>query len=794
LAGATPSLAETASSDTPEKVGLAGSLEEVVITARRKEESLQTVPIAVTAIGAEELERTVLRSEDLQQVTPGLTIMPSSRGDTQPNYTIRGQRGDFNPTPLTDPAVALYFDDLALARSQGSNQALFDMQSVQVLKGPQGTLFGRNATGGAILFTPNAPTSDFDMYVKVGAGSYDFRDYEFMLNLPLSETVELRLGGKVTRRDGYLTNVLNGQRADDIDANSYRASLLFKPSENFSSTFVGSYYSGGGVGFAAKLEQIEPRGIPPALGPLVPVIAAALTQELVATDELGPYQFRGFNDLSTTDDVTTILNNSKWDIGAGQEHGGVTLKNILGYRETTNHEMNDFTGSGLDMFLINSHVGTDQFSEELQLQGKTSGLDYVAGVYYLRESGNEVVLGRQFGLLSTLIPPLAATFPIGVGYDDSFDTSSYAAFAHGSYDLSTLLTGLSVSAGLRWTRDDHEVTYHNIDSFGVNGAGGYVCTLTFKPLATPDPNECVVPGGKLSTSEPTYDVSLNYQVTPDVLVYLAHRKGYRSGNFNTAPIATQPSTWTFAPEFVRDAELGAKTQFAIAGMPARLNAALSNQWYDNIQREQGEQDPVTGAVVEETVNAAKATILAGEIEFTIQPTKRLELSVGFAYTDAKYQKWIAPYYPRPGVTETADIRDSKFSDVPKTQWNVSAIYTLPIPEAAGNLALSATAFGLSSMAAYDVNTKNCGADGLYLNCYNSEFQLPGYSLLNLRADWRNVAGLGFDLGAFVNNVTDKYYYNYSLDGLGLIGTNSVGIGAPRMWGVDVKVPFGASRR
>jgi outer membrane receptor protein involved in Fe transport len=166
--------------------------------------------------------------------------------------------------------------------------------------------------------------------------------------------------------------------------------------------------------------------------------------------------------------------------------------------------------------------------------------------------------------------------------------------------------------------------------------------------------------------------------------------------------------------------------------------------------------------------------------------------LGYAFTDAKYDEWDTRYFPSPGVTRTVDISDSEFANVPRNQWNAAVNYTVPF--ANGQLMLSANATGQSSVATFEINTANCGSDGLYTPCLNRQFRLDGYSLINLRAEWQNVGSLGFDVAVFMNNAADKYYENYSLSLLGTLGTAASGIGAPRTWGVELRVPIGSSRR
>ncbi len=756
----------------------------IIVTARRVSENLQDVPVAVSIISSDDLrEQLISRTEDLPRLAPGLTVANSPRGSSAPNYLIRGQRGAFNPSSLTDPAVAVYFGEVSQSRSVGTNQGLFDLSSVQVVKGPQGTLFGRNSTGGAILITPQAPTDVMEGYVQGTIGNFDYHDIEGVLNVPMGDAVAVRGGLKYSKRDGHLTNVLDGRKANDLDAFSSRLSVLLEPSDNIRSTFIGTYYRSSGVGFATKLHTVNPEGIPASFGSLRPFVTGSLLAELAETQALGKYEIRALPDLRSKDKAWSIQNTTEIDLDLGGL-GEATLKNIISYRKVTSSFFQDFAGSSAELFNVTSDVSQRSFSDELQISGTSGPLSYVVGLYYAHEKAHESGIGKQFAMLSVLPPPLPLLFPSYVNFDIDPKTSSLAGYVHFDYKVSD---ALSLAGGVRLTHDRRSVDWHNINFAGVVPAG-FTCVLTGEPLPSYDTSLCTVPSGTLKSTEPTYDISLSYKASDDVTVYAAHRRGYRSGSFNQTPFALVGNNRTFEPEFVKDVELGFKSKFRAGGMTGSLNIAGYYQWYSNIQRTVFVQDPSNSArTASQIVNAASADIYGAEVELAIQPVPNLDLRANYAYTHPEYNVWNDIYLDG-NVPVPVDISDSEFGFVPRQQWSLSGTYTVPM-EQMGELALGVTWYGQSRQASADIFTQNCAGDN-YTPCLNSEYSIPSYNLVNARVDWRNVGGSGIDAGVFVNNLTDKHYVNYATNLIGLLGTNSVGIGAPRMYGLELRIAFG----
>lgn len=732
-----------------------GAAPAIVVTARRREERLQDVPLAVTALSGDSLaQANIVSVADLPQKVPGLTIQPSAFGSNVLQVAIRGQR-QFDPYITKDPAVAVYFADVVQNRPQGLNSAFFDIASVQVLKGPQGTLFGRNTTGGALLITPQAPTDYFEGYVMGGIGNYDSRRLEGALNLPLADWAKLRVAGSIQRRDGFTNNVTTGQQLDDEHKDNWRVSLTLSPSATIENRTVINGFRADENGIGYKLLGTLP-GV--GFGSAPNVLA-----ELARTNAL-PYH-------STTSDLvmsTQIKTFSASNITEIDIADGVTLKNIAGYRYVNSSIPFDLDGSSLTFtdgagetipfFPSREDMIARQYSDELQLLGTIfdGDLDYIVGGFYFLERGRDrQQTGGQGGVsVGGVYQGDRITFANPVR------NQSYSGFAQFTWRPS-FAPGLALTAGGRQTHDLREITTRNIVSNGtcrlVDGAGA--------PL---DP--CSASYSK-SFDKFTYSLTADYKIVPGVLVYIAHRTGYRTGGFNIS--ATTPAQFTpFLPEDVTDYEVGVKTDFRMGTGSGRLNIAAYTQDYRNIQRNQG--SIINGVFTQTIVNAAEATIKGFEVELQLQPIDFIDFGVNVAHVDAGYRRWIA---------SGADLTGSQFAGTP--EWTIGANFGVRIPLGeAGELAPRVDVYH---------QTKTNMSDN---NWWVAEQRvsptsiMPAYTLLNARMDLRNVGGSGITASLWAKNLLDAEYIasGTELANTGL-GYTAGFVGAPRTYGFELRLDF-----
>src|SRR6202789_1870046 len=339
----------------------AGQLEEVTVTARRVSENVQDVPISVVELNSTQLNyQGVTTANDLARVAPGLSIMNTAADTNTVTYSIRGQGSTFG----SGPGVIPYFDEVA-----NFSQVIFDVADVQVLKGPQGTLFGRNTSGGAVLFTPNMPTDTFNGYADVRAGNFGRADVEFGVGGPIvGDQLTFRLSGQSLNRAGYTTDVGNGVKLDNKNKKKIRGILKFRPSDSFDNTLLVQWTQQSENGNSAPLTTIAP-------GPLAPLLAPqlAMQQALVIRDVLGefPYATAYVATYGAIDTANLKINDQ------------FSVKNILSYLHTTTERAWDLDATNLPLLgVLNPTAESEQYTEELQGRLKAGPLTGVVGYYF----------------------------------------------------------------------------------------------------------------------------------------------------------------------------------------------------------------------------------------------------------------------------------------------------------------------------------------------------------------------------------------------------------------------------
>ncbi|HVW67720.1 MAG TPA: TonB-dependent receptor plug domain-containing protein, partial [Steroidobacteraceae bacterium] len=567
-----------------------GALEEVVVTARRREENMQTVPIAITAVTEETLQANNVQTfGELQYLVPSMSVGSATTRDAV-NVTIRGQ-GLNSSNGL--PGVIAYINEVPIPTDAdsylvGGPGLLFDLENVQVLKGPQGTLFGRNSVGGALLLQTARPGNDFGGRLQVGFGNYNERDIDGAIDIPIvSDTLLARIAVNGQVRDGF-THILTdpshpgGVDEDNRDYWSTRGTVTFHPNEAFQNDTIVTFQTYTSHGSPFILTAVNPTGTVATLFPTLP----ALLQQQQA---LGPRTSVGTYSVNQSSGNLLAVNNiSRVELG-----GDLTFRNILGYNEGKQTVAVDADGTPLPILETPSgprRRTVRQFSEEAQVLGKSfaAKLDWIAGVFFLTD--------RQL--------PSAAYDVIFGGPADSEAWSkdrSKAVFTQGTYDLSAWLHGLRFTAGARYTWDDR--------FFDGGPVGG--------------------PYNETGQSDraPTWTAGLDWQVAPRTMLYLTSRRGYRAGGSNGVDTTGKHAFPDFNPEFVVDFELGVKSDFDVGGIPLRTNADVYFQRYTDVQVQQFTTS--IGSAI--TQNAAAAHLWGGELEAIAQLTRDLQLGANYSY-------------------------------------------------------------------------------------------------------------------------------------------------------------------
>lgn len=737
---------------------------DIVVTARRRAESQQSVPIAITAISEQSLSNLQVNDAgDLTALEPSLSVSASSGYANRPVYSIRGIR----PAEAIygqDPTVAIYMADVVQSPSQGSNLGFYDLENVQILKGPQGTLFGRNTVGGAILLTPRKPGRDFGGYFQVNAGNFGRVELEAAIDIPLAERFQVRVAGHTVDTKGYQTNVapgpLYGTKLGGETTRSFRVTAVGQLTDTIENTTIVAYDERNTNGRGTVLQAVN-------LGnsriARVPGIVQALQRA----------QDRDINDIES--DVRSFDNVSAWSVTnttAAQLNDELTLKSILSYREVKAAVTGDLDATAFDITNLNGQYSNLQHhSAELQLQGDSfeGRLKWVAGAYYYHEEGMEFSPGTFFGERDSAGTTIGLPGLIEQGA--AVKNDSYSLFAQASYELTD---GLTLTAGGRMNWDKRRMTLLT----KVSGICGLMITDPANPNGTirPPADQCAVPLSKNFT-QPTGTASLDYKIAPGVLVYATSRLGYRSGGFNLR--ADIPAEYVpFKPEKVVDAEIGTKADWRMGDVRMRTNVAVYNQWYDNIQRTVAVEN-FGGAPGSSVINAAKAKVFGIELQQTIQPADGLSLSVGYSYIKPKYDDWQDA-----GV----DVSDTPFFFTPTHSGNATLNYERPLAGDGGTLHFTGNAAYAGKQWINALHTSAViaqhPADVIPL------LQQEAYWLVNLSAGWRNIQGSGVDVLGWIKNVTNEEYKTGGVQlYTGALGFISASYGEPRTYGLQVRYSF-----
>ncbi len=783
LWAAAPSHAQTdpppQTSQQPTTVG------EVIVHARRVGENQQTVPVAVTALSADRLRQdTVTQIDDLQHNAPSLEIDPGPLGGSaDPRFTVRGLSGQL----VTDPSVVVYFDEVP-SDPKNIAYALYDLDSVDVLRGPQGTLFGRNSTGGAVLLETARPGPNLGGFLDFRYGNFNDREFTGAVNLAIAPTLMVRIAGEFERRDGTLDSVTGGFKYNDRNHGSIRGEVLFKPNAIFDNLLEGTYYRVRQINDLPILTGVAPcsaaggqpspicffssaTGVLPFLPPFVPTNLATGAPDIAA--EFAQQQTLGI-------DKTVNAYNAPFDVDhdaatdiATLHVAGVTLRNIAHVDFARYFTGFDFTGTGSGLLDQRSNQLAHDFSDEFHLLGKTARLDWIVGAFWSETTGRE---NDAFDLVNYPGNPLLG-FPGNPVSPQTVDLSapqtSTAVFGQATYDLSPVIQGLSLTGGYRHTWDTRSFTQQRTEP-GNPLLGVPTCALLGFPGV--DPATCVE---HLSTrfAADNYDASLNWQAASNVLAYVASRRGYKAGGFNFA--AADPNFISYAPEFVTDVELGVKADWRAGGVLVRTNVALYRASYDNIQAQFVLQSPsgLPEAVVvnQDPVSGQKntATLDGGEAEVTLVPARQFWLNADFGYAQGKYDQFISEV-SEGGVTVPISLAGQQIAGIVRTTARLGVNYSPNTPDAWGRPVFSANLYARGAQTSNELNPA----------------QIGGFTTLDLRLDWRNLGGRPVDIAVYGDNVTNSRHLTIVNDLTSVVGVASAQYSEPAMYGVELRYHFG----
>ncbi|HEU0224920.1 MAG TPA: TonB-dependent receptor [Steroidobacteraceae bacterium] len=706
-------------------------LEDVVVTARRREEPLLAVPIAVSIFSLLELERRQIDAiADLQYAAPSLVIVTDQTNRSTAQVAMRGQ---FEPmsVPTLDPTVGMYLDGVYIARITGANLRLFDIERVEVLRGPQGTLFGRNTIGGAINLVTSTPASVRAGYVEAGIGNYDRRELAGVVSLPSNDgRYAFRLAASHTEHAGYGRSLLLGRDLNDDRADFARAQMRLAPGGSWGLSFAGDYTRFRNGGQLATLLAAGP------LGELVTAASGRPEDDIQNyVDPLGLEVManRAGSVSTTVAGISATLTYS------GE---GWTFKSITAGRRLDSEALDsDQDGTPYDLgAVLRRHDEQDQFSQEFQVSGyaRARRLDWIAGAHYFLEHG---IFDQEFLAFSPLAGGWQVNLPDGSARNDSLAVYAQLGFA--------IMPSLRITGGLRFNEDGRQLTSRN----ATRRDGIDSCRLD--PALRDSPDICRATLPRRSFSDVPYTLGLDFIPAPRSLLYAKVSGGYRAGGYNLRG-ATPVDLAPFGPERVTAYEAGARAELQDSRL--RIELALFRSYFDDIhllQRRVAE-DGQTHLFIE---NGGKARIEGGELEFTAL-LGRLRLSGTLGLVDARYTKLD------PDVIQVD--QESQFLNAPAATASLEANWPIELPFGRVDLHLD---HGWRDDVPFD-------------SARDSVARQQAYGLWNARIRI-HLAGPGFCISLWGRNLADKRYITRALDSGVYINAFP---GDPRTWGTTIRYP------
>jgi iron complex outermembrane recepter protein len=609
-----------------------GALEEIIVTAEKRTENLQQTPLAVTALSGQTLEQfNIQTTQDLMQIAPGLTVATQTAGDSGGSATfyLRGL-GQERSGNGSEPAVGIYIDDFYYPSIEGSIFTILDMQQIEVLRGPQGTLFGRDTIGGAIRYTTAKPTDKFEGFLNATVGSYGRNDFTGVLNVPLNEIIDMRVTLGRLQTSGYVRQQDGGVPAGGTETQLARVQVRIKPTSNLTVDLVAQQSEDYLDGFP----YTQP-------GPIVPIPGTLpfIWNHIPPLGGVNPYDNRyvsqcvycqaGTNPREFSETRYTIANATvTWDI-----NNQLTLKSLTSWIKVNTRLATDIDGTVLPIFDALNSEGNRAASQEFQLNGNSfnNALHWVTGLYYYDQrvvgSGVQTFLGRS--------PP---------GQPEIRNTQTLAAYLDGSYSFTDQF---SVFAGARHSEDRKNISVYD--------AGPGV-------LFSSDDASFVSNTGRFG---------VKFQWTPDIMTYASVSEGFRAGGFNNNSGVLS----TFQPEKDTSYEIGARTDFW--DHRVRINPTIFYTKYKDIQVQSVEVVPAGPIIILQ--NAARAHTYGFELEAQLGIMQNLRLLANLATLDAKYDS----------VGTATDVTvNTLFAHAPHIAYSVGLQHTAHLPYGSLNSTLN----------------------------------------------------------------------------------------------------------
>ena len=757
-AGAQVSSANEASSGAQSAEKSGEPIQDIVVTARRTEENLQRIPVAVTALGANAI-RTLQIGDvmGLQRAAPSLLVATGSPGGA--GFAYVSIRGHFlaNPSVENDPSVGIYVDGVYIPRPSQGTVDLVDVERAEVLRGPQGTLFGRNTPGGALSIVTAQPTEQFEASVRGEYGNYDHKNVRAIVNGPVAAGLSARIVYNFSEHDSYGRNPLTGEGVASRRSHFVRGKLRWAPDgSDWDVTLSADYNHIRGSSQLQTLSGFNPAIYGPALTPFI--------------SDRSNFYATYFNNVSFASQPKPNDKIVAWGGSAtiNGQIGDLKVKSITGYRYSKPQGSADLDATPLAILEVNQYYPSRQISQELQVFGDVGDrLKYILGGYYSRETARALAVARAFGFAFPSLP---------FANDADVLNKSAGLFGQAYYQLTDQLR---LTGGLRWTWDKRSVNLHNVTTFGDPST----CNLdsTLPGFVAP----CSLPQ-TAKFNYPAWTTSLDFQATPDMLIYAKGSAASQAGGLNTR-VGALPS---YAPAKTTEVEAGAKTSWFDKRL--RVNVALFYEWQKGVQLNKTAFVPVIRGVTPYLTNAGNARVYGAEFEANAAPwqgmllTGTLSLLRGHFVGGTFNEDQTLPS----GSTVVVDRSGESLPQLPKIQFSIGA--TQKVPLSIGEMSLhldyayqSSQVFGQATPAAAQPQA----VKDVYALA-NAANRIKGYGALNGRVGLQ-LPNPNLEVYLFGKNLTANKYF---VRAYGDLFTAGLGLGIayqgdPRTYGIGAQISF-----
>ncbi len=742
-------------------------LDEVTVTATKRAESLQDVPLSVTALSASEIEGLKLRDTiEIAAQIPNMQIS-APFGDSMPVISLRGVAMDDFSLNQSSP-VAVYFDEVYKGNPALQSVQMYDLERLEVLRGPQGTLYGKNSTGGAVNFVTKKPDFDRSGYLTVGVGDFSRKEVKAAYSAPLIDDVlAIRVAGTWADADGWNDNKFPGSAdGNAIDEWGARATILFRPSDELQMTLRVS---------SSKAKPVNYAYTPIAVNDSIGGAGVFLYESFNTVTGVGPQSSFYTADVNQLDEFevnedrvperevenAAVSLTVTWDLSPQY-----TLTSISSYDDG---EFNNFEGDSTPLAFFEGTYQSDvtQWAQDLRIASNLDGaFNFIAGVYWSNEvvkapvniaffSDVDVDFDGAFTfndcLESALYPGIE--FFVGCSYRNDYEQerTTPAAYFDGQYSLTDALT---MRFGVRYTEDEGKLKNYTADLYGTNG-NVFLGNIISQASLVKD---------RIVDREWSGKVGMDYLLKNGALLYANYSRGYRSGAFNGQAFFDPSETAPVKPEILDAFELGFKSE--LMGKRIRLNGAVFYYDYSDQQFLQ-----VGASGVQNLVNIDESSVLGAELETTALLTESLTIRAGLGWLDAEIDQGVL----NQGLPEENDLKGNALIQAPDLNFNISLNYDTPLGDL-GTLMFNVDANWVGDQF-YDIADQSSGL-----------YEESDYWLSNARVTF-DAADDRYSIAAYVKNIADTQYFVQRI-GLAAFGADMVGIsGAPRTWGLEATYRF-----